>query len=75
LLVVGTQVDDNFRGYVYRPVKDRIALEHTGTILPPVSIEERLLDLDGDGQWEYLRSGGESLIAKYGKVIVTEGIP
>ncbi|MSR60813.1 MAG: hypothetical protein EXS05_24760 [Planctomycetaceae bacterium] len=66
--VVGTQAQDNFRGYVYRPAKDRIALEHTGLILPPISIEERLLDLDGDGDWEYLRSGGESLIARYAPV-------
>jgi len=75
LLVVGTQVGDNFRGYVYRSAKDRIALEHTGMILPPISIEERLLDLDGDGQWEYVRSGGESLIAQYGKVIAAKDIP
>ena len=68
VVVVGTQLGDNFQGYVYRPAKDRIALEHTGLILPPISIEERLLDLDGDGDWEYIRSGGESLIAKYAPV-------
>jgi hypothetical protein len=68
LLVVGTQLGDDFRGYVYRPARNRIALEHTGIILPPISIEERLLDLDGDGKSEYVRSGGESLIAKYAKV-------
>lgn len=75
LLVAGTQQGDNFRGYVYRPAKDRIALEHTGMILPPISIEERLLDLNGDGQWEYIRSGGESLIAKYAKVFVKNAAP
>ena len=75
LLVVGTQLGDGFRGYVYRPAGDRIALEHTGMILPPISIEERLLDLDGDGNWEYVRSGGESLIAEYAKLIVTKGTP
>lgn len=71
VVVVSTQQGDNFRGYVYRPAKDGIALEHTGQVLPPISIEERLLDLDGDGQWEYIRSGGESLIAKYAKLIIT----
>ena len=69
LLIAGTQQGDNFRSYVYQPATDRIALEHTGMILPPISIEERLLDLDNDGQWEYIRSGGESLIAKYGRLI------
>ena len=71
VLVVGTQRDDYFRGHVYRPAKDRIALEHAGMTLPPISIEERLLDLDGDGSWEYVRSGGESLIARYAKLMIT----
>ena len=74
VVVVSTQIGDDFRGYVYRPAKDRIALEHTGMILPPISIEERLLDLNGDGTYEYVQSGGESLIAKYGAVkIVRSG--
>lgn len=68
VVVIGTQTKDDFRGFVYRPVRGRIALEHTGLVLPPVSIEERLLDLDGDGRWEYVRSGGESLIASFGSV-------
>ncbi len=58
--------------YVDRPAKNRIALEYTGMVLPPISIEERLLDLDGDGKWEYIRSGGDSLIAKYSKLIIKE---
>lgn len=75
LLVAGTQQGDNFRSYVYRPAKNKIALEHTGMILPAISIEERLLDLDGDGDWEYVRSGGESLIAKYARVIISPQVP
>jgi hypothetical protein len=71
VVVISTQQEDNFRGYVYRTANDGIALEHTGDVLPPISIEERLLDLDADGQWEYIRSGGESLIAKYAKLIIT----
>ena len=70
LVVVSTQLGDSFQGYAYRPAKNRIALEHTGIVLPPISIEERLLDLDGDGRWEYLRSGGESLIAKYARITI-----
>ena len=75
LLVVGTQQGDNFRSYVYRPARNLIAVEHTGMILPPISIEERLLDLDGDGQWEYIRSGGESLIAKYARLTISQQAP
>lgn len=71
LLVISTQHGDNFRGFVYRSAKDRIALEHTGDILPPISIEERLLDLNADRRWEYVRSGGESLIAKYAELVIT----
>ncbi|MDA0835611.1 MAG: hypothetical protein O3A29_20240 [Planctomycetota bacterium] len=72
VVAIGTQQGDNFRTYVYRPAKDRIALEHTGVVLPPISIEERLLDLDNDGDWEYVRSGGESLIAKFAELISKE---
>ncbi len=68
IVVVGTQSGDNFQSYAYRPAADRIALEHTGLVFPPISIEERLLDLDQDGSLEYVRSGGESLIAKYAPV-------
>lgn len=75
LAAIGTQQGDHFRTYVYRPAKDRIALEHTGMILPPISIEERLLDLDGDGDWEYVRSGGESLIATFAEVIIRSANP
>jgi hypothetical protein len=75
LIVAGTQQGDNFRSYVYRPARNRIALEHTGMILPPVSIEERLLDLDGDGSWEYIRSGGETLIAMYARVVISQQSP
>lgn len=68
LLVIATQ-DDGFRGYVYRPAQGRLAVEFTGMTLPGLSIEERLLDLDGDGDWEFVRSGGETLITTYAPVI------
>ncbi|MEX0643071.1 MAG: hypothetical protein WD468_10245, partial [Pirellulales bacterium] len=58
------------RGHVYRPAEDRIALEPTGLVLPTINIEERLLDLDGDGIWEYVKSGSESLIGSYQKVLI-----
>jgi hypothetical protein len=68
VVVVGTK-DDKFRGHVYRPATNRIALEPTGLVLPPINIEEHLLDLDGDGKWEYIKSGSESLIGSYSEVI------
>ncbi len=69
VVIVATQGEDSFRGYVYRPMKGKVGLEHTGIVLPPFTIEERLLDLDGDGALEYVRSGSEWLLARYGKVI------
>ena len=69
LLVIATQDDDWFRGYVYRPAKGRLAVEYAGMTLPCLGIENRLLDLDGDGKWEYVRSGGETLITTYAKLI------
>lgn len=72
LIVIGTQTRDQFRGYVYRPPMDRVALSHTGMTLPPISIDQRLLDLDGDGRWEFVRSGGESLYAQYAKLIISK---
>ena len=68
LLVIATQ-DEGFRGYVYRPADGPLAIGFTGMTLPCLSIEERLLDLDADGRWEYVRSGGETLITTYARVI------
>ena len=67
LLIVATQENSFQPVYVFRPSRGRIAIEYTGITLPILSIEERLLDLDGDGKWEYLRSGGEMLIGSYAK--------
>ena len=75
LLVIATQRDGYFRGRIYRAARNKVAVEYTGMTLPPISIEERLLDLDGDGQWEYVRSGGESLIAKYAKLMIMKRNP
>jgi hypothetical protein len=38
-------------------------------VLPGFNIEEHLLDLDGDGNWEYVKSGSESLIGSYADVL------
>jgi hypothetical protein len=69
VVIVGTK-DDRFRGHAYRPATNRVALEPTGLVLPPINIEEHLLDLDGDGDWEYVKSGSESLIGTYADVVV-----
>jgi hypothetical protein len=44
-------------------------------VLPVISMKERLLDLDGDSQREYLRSGRESLTAMYARVRVKPAKP
>lgn len=56
-------------GHAYRPATNRIALEPTGLVLREFSIEERLLDLDNDGRYEYVRSGSEMLIGTYSNVL------
>lgn len=70
LLIVATQDNWCSPAYVYRPAKGRIALDWTGIEVPLLSIQHRLLDLDGDGRWEFVKSGGESLIGTYAPVSI-----
>ncbi|MEX0643576.1 MAG: hypothetical protein WD468_12800 [Pirellulales bacterium] len=60
----------NMQGHVYRLENDRIALEFTGTVLPMLNVEDRLLDLDNDGRCEYVRGGSETLIGTYSEVVI-----
>jgi hypothetical protein len=70
VVVVATQ-EDGFRGHVYRPATGRIALEATGTVLPRLAPEARILDIDGDGLWEYVDSGSETQIGSCAKLVFT----
>ena len=71
VLCIGIQTDNNFRGHVYRPDSKRPGIVHTGITLPALAIEQHLLDLDNDGQWEFIRSGGESLQTNFSRVMIT----
>lgn len=66
-VVVAVQ-EDGFKGRVFKPLKDRVGLEYTGKALPCLSIEERILDIDDDGELEYVFSGGEQGVGHYQKI-------
>jgi len=51
--------ESEWKGRVFEPLEDRAGLEYTGKVLPRLCIEERILDIDDDGELEYVFSGGE----------------
>lgn len=60
--------EDNCKGHVFKPLRDRVGLRHTGQALPSLSCDERILDVDGDGELEHLFSGGEVGVGYYQKI-------
>lgn len=56
---------DGFKARIFRPVVGEIGLEYTGKMIEKLSIEDNLLDIDGDGQVEFVFGGGEVGVAHY----------
>jgi hypothetical protein len=66
-VVIATDKDD-WKGHIFRPLSGRIGLQSTGQALPRLFCEERILDVDDDGQLEYVFSGGEVGAGYYQKI-------
>jgi hypothetical protein len=63
-IVIASQ-EDGFKGRIFRVDRENARLAYTGETMAPISIEENLLDLDGDGSFEWVFGGGESGVAHY----------
>jgi hypothetical protein len=65
-VLIAVQWQDAGRLHVLRPAAGRIALVDTGEVVPQERpIEEWVLDVDGDGQWEMVFSGSENGVGYY----------
>ena len=62
---------DGFQGMIFEPCSDGedICVRYTGVMLPKLSIDDRLLDIDADGRLEFVFGGGEQGVAYYRKII------
>jgi hypothetical protein len=56
---------DGFKGLIFKLSKNELALEYTGRYIETVSIEENLIDIDGDGYPELVFGGGEEGLCSY----------
>jgi hypothetical protein len=63
---------ENFKGCIFRPAEDAVALEYTGMFIENFTIHEYLLDLDGDSEPELVFAGGETGVGVYQKMIQKE---
>jgi hypothetical protein len=59
---------DEYKGMIFKAAKGAVRLVYTGKYLPRLSIEEWLLDIDGDGQLEMVFAGGENGVGYYSKL-------
>ena len=63
---------DSFVGRICRANAAGDGLIYTGDFLPRVGLQDRILDVDGDGRPEYLFSGGESGLGYYAALTVED---
>ena len=69
--VIVSLPSDGFVGRVCKPDARGDGLVYTGSYLPRLRLQERILDIDGDGKLEYVFSGGETGLGYYAKLIET----
>lgn len=60
--------DPGWNGRIFHKVKGRIALEYTRMRVPVIPINEQVLDIDGDQQYELISPGGERGVGYYHKL-------
>ena len=61
--------EENFKGLVFKPATDRIALQYTGMFIDNFSVHDYLLDIDDDGELNLVFAGGETGVGTYRKAI------
>lgn len=63
-VIIGLQ-DPGWDGRIFHKVKGKIALEYTGMRVPVKPINEHILDIDGDSNYELVSPGGERGVGYY----------
>lgn len=66
--IILSNQNDQFKGRIFKVLPDRPGVRYTGTYVERLSIEENLLDIDGDGLPEHVFGGGEEGIVQYRKL-------
>jgi hypothetical protein len=64
---------DRFVGRICKPNATGDGLVYTGESLPRLGLQERIIDIDGDGELEYVFSGGETGLGYYAKLLRVDG--
>ena len=66
-IIVSLQ-EPGWNGRIYHKIKGKIAFQFTGWVAPVTPINEQILDLDGDGQYEIVRPGDEVGVGDFRKL-------
>lgn len=56
---------DGFKARIFKPIPGETGLEYTGRMIEKLSVEDNLVDINGDGQLEFVFGGGEEGVAYY----------
>ena len=60
--------EENFKGLVFKPAADKIALQYTGMYIDNFYVHDYLLDIDDDRELELVFAGGETGVGAYRKM-------
>jgi len=66
--VIVSLQEPGWNGRIYHKLKGKIGLYYMGSRVPVIPINEQILDLDGDGQYELVRPGGEAGVGYFRKL-------
>ncbi|MCL2517032.1 MAG: hypothetical protein FWF15_00585 [Oscillospiraceae bacterium] len=67
-VILVDQRNDNMVGRIFKKVPDKTELYYTGSYIEYFSIDDSLMDIDGDGKLEIVFGGGETGFVQYYKI-------
>ena len=71
-VILVDQRNDNMVGRIFKKVPDKTELYYTGSYIEYFSIDDSLIDIDGDGELEIVFGGGETGFIFYNKIVKEE---